>query len=351
MKKAIVFVCFFAGAACFISAGLYINKQNAGLGEYVEEPVTKVKSPELLSEINMTQYVSLPASFSDIDITEDLDNIEVTEDNVDDVMYDQLKSTASHLGALDADGESMICDYTITQDNTVQEVKTNYMMGYSSTSKIYDENVFDALTGAAIGVPVHIENVSFNGYDNATVDITISNIFKMPYPVTDDYVSQNTEYDSVFNMRQALMNDSSGKAKEMARTHTINSLIDTMMSQTTFIKLPESLIMKELETLQKDDPNTTYDEAKHSLYKIFFIASVIKNYDVATKTDIEKRYAKLDPSETEGLSEYEIERKKYLLFEEDVVTCIYKKVQISNEATAEEPANTQLEETDNTDSE
>ena len=61
--------------------------------------------------------------------------------------------------------------------------------------------------------------------------------------------------------------------KDMARTHTINSLIDTMMSQTTFIKLPESLIMKELETLQKNDPNITYDEAKHSLYKIFFIAS------------------------------------------------------------------------------
>lgn len=109
--------------------------------------------------------------------------------------------------------------------------------------------------------------------------------------------------------------------------------------------------MKELETLQKDDPNATYDEAKHSLYKIFFIASVIKNYDVATKTDMEKRYAKLDQSETEGLSEYEIERKKYLLFEEDVVTCIYKKVQINNEAATEEPAGTQLEGTGNTDSE
>ena len=57
MKKAIVFVCFFAGAACFISAGLYINKQDAGLGTYTEEAVTKVKSPELLSQINMTQYV------------------------------------------------------------------------------------------------------------------------------------------------------------------------------------------------------------------------------------------------------------------------------------------------------
>ena len=110
MKKAIVFICFFAGAACFISAGLYINKQDAGLGVYTEETVTKVKSPELLSQINMTQYVSLPASFSDIDIIEDIDNIDVTDSNVDDVMYDQLKKTATHLGAIDNDGETAIVD-------------------------------------------------------------------------------------------------------------------------------------------------------------------------------------------------------------------------------------------------
>ena len=70
----------------------------------------------------------------------------------------------------------------------------------------------------------------------------------------------------------------------------------------------------------------------HHPYKIFFIATVIKDYDVATLTDIEKRYAKLDDSEKEGLSDYEIERKKYLLFEDDVVTCIYKKVQVSSDA-------------------
>ena len=52
-----------------------------------QESVQKVKSPELLSDINMTQYVSLPASFSDIDIVEDLDNIEVTEYNVNDIIY------------------------------------------------------------------------------------------------------------------------------------------------------------------------------------------------------------------------------------------------------------------------
>ena len=74
MKKIIVFLCFLAGAICFISAGLYINKEKAGIEDYVEQPSTKNNNPELLSEINMTQYVSLPASFYDVDIVEDIDN-------------------------------------------------------------------------------------------------------------------------------------------------------------------------------------------------------------------------------------------------------------------------------------
>lgn len=331
MKKVIVFICFLAGATCFISAGLYINRQNAGLENYQEENVTKVKSPELLSEINMTQYVSLPASFSDFDITEDLDNIKVTENNVEDIMYEQLIKSAKQLTYISGDDETLIANYTVSQKDGKQEVKSNARFGYSKNSTEYDKTVYDALSNAEIGMPVHVENASFFGYENATVDITILKIYDMPYPVTDKYVKENTEYKDIYDIKAALMNDSSGEAKQIAREHTINTLIDTMMNQTTFIKLPDSLINKELEALQKDDPNATLEDAKHSLYKIFFIAAVIKDYDVATKTDIEKRYDKLDASEKADLTAYEVERKKYLLFEDDVVTCIYKKVQVTNQ--------------------
>lgn len=335
VKKIVVFLCFFAGATCFISAGLYINRQNAGLEpQKTEETVSKVKSPELLSEIDMTSYVSLPESFSDIDITEDLDNIEVTDDNVQDVMYEQLDKTADRLGSVQSasrDNITLIVDYTVTQKGKVKEVKSNFKMAYSDNSKIYSDDVYTALNNAKKGDTVRVTDTTFNGVEDASVDITISDILNMPYPVTDDYIQNNTEYDSVHDMCSALKNDASGEAKEIAREHTINSLIDTMMEQTTFIQLPESLIQRELEVLQKDDPNATYEQAKHSLYKIFFIASVIKNDGVATKTDLEKRYEKLDKSEKEGLSKYEIERKKYLLFEEDVVTSIYKKVQINSQ--------------------
>lgn len=350
VKKIVVFLCFFAGATCFISAGLYINRQNAGLEpQKTEETVSKVKSPELLSEIDMTSYVSLPESFSDIDITEDLDNIEVTDDNVQDVMYEQLDKTADRLGSVQSasrDNITLIVDYTVTQKGKVKEVKSNFKMAYSDNSKIYSDDVYTALNNAKKGDTVRVTDTNFNGVEDVSVDITISDILNMPYPVTDDYIQNNTEYDSVHDMCSALKNDASGEAKEIAREHTINSLIDTMMEQTTFIQLPESLIQRELEVLQKDDPNATYEQAKHSLYKIFFIASVIKNDGVATKTDLEKRYEKLDKSEKEGLSKYEIERKKYLLFEEDVVTSIYKKVQINSQESS--TSSSDAAETDNT---
>lgn len=350
VKKIVVFLCFFAGATCFISAGLYINRQNAGLEpQKTEETVSKVKSPELLSEIDMTSYVSLPESFSDIDITEDLDNIEVTDDNVQDVMYEQLDKTADRLGSVQSasrDNITLIVDYTVTQKGKVKEVKSNFKMAYSDNSKIYSDDVYTALNNAKKGDTVRVTDTNFNGVEDASVDITISDILNMPYPVTDDYIQNNTEYDSVHDMCSALKNDASGEAKEIAREHTINSLIDTMMEQTTFIQLPESLIQRELEVLQKDDPNATYEQAKHSLYKFFFIASVIKNDGVATKTDLEKRYEKLDKSEKEGLSKYEIERKKYLLFEEDVVTSIYKKVQINSQESS--TSSSDAAETDNT---
>lgn len=331
MKKLIVFISFFVGAACFISAGLYINKRQAGLtDEYVQETVTKVKSPELLSEINMTSYVSLPASFSDVDIVEDLDNIEVTEENVDTVMYDQLFSTARHLATVDGDDKLIVANYTITKDGQVKDVKNDAYIGYSQKSEMYDDTIKRALSGAVVGTPIHVEGAKFDGVEDAIVDITITDIYDMPYPVTNNYIKDNTGYENIYDMRAALMNDSSGEAKRIARDHTIKTLIDTMMNQTTFIKLPESLIMKELEVLQKEDPSATYDDAKYSLYKVFFIASVIENYDVATKTDMEKRFNSLDDTEKEDLSEYEAERLKFLLFEEDVVTCLYKKVDIKS---------------------
>ena len=160
MKKAIVFLCFFGGAACFISAGLYINKNNAGMINTTQESVQKVKSPELLSDINMTQYVSLPASFSDIDIVEDLDNIEVTEDNVNDIIYDKLLSTATHLSTASDDGILLMVDYTVTVSQTSS---ASGVVSYVTTTSSF--SVFCA-SFSPIQLPSSVSTVINEGIPN-----------------------------------------------------------------------------------------------------------------------------------------------------------------------------------------
>lgn len=328
MKKILMLLFFFAGAACFITAGLRFNRQQSGMLP-TEERRPNSRQPELLSDVNMSAYVSLPASFSNIDIVENLDDISVTEDNVEDIMYEKLLDTATHLAKIDRENVMLVANYTITKDNAVQDVQSGFRFGYKSKSLLYDETVFKALAGTNVGTPIHLEHVFFNGNTDCNLDITVTEIFNMPYPVTDKYVSSKTEYSSVTKMKSELLNDASGEAKAIARRQTISSLIDIMMGQTTFIRLPDSLLVKELEVLQKDNPVATYDEAKDSLRRIFFIAAVIKEYNIATNADMEKRYNNLPETERLDLDEYSAERKKYQLYEEDVVTCIYRKVNIS----------------------
>lgn len=334
MKKAMVLILFLAGGFCFISAGMYMNRQQWGM---TETEGGKSTSPELLSDIDMPSYVSLPASFANIDIVEDLDDISVTEDNVEDVMYEQLLSTAGNMATIEDDDLMLVVNYTVTQGNSVKEVESGYKMGFKQGSPLYDETVYDALNELSVGVPVHLDGVYFNGYSDVTLDLTVTEIYNMPYPVTDDYIEEKTEYNGVSDMKAELLNDASGEAKAIARQQTINGLIDTMVEQTTFIRIPDSLVVQELAVLQEDNPNATYDEAKHSLRRIFFIAAVIRNYDIATNADIDRRYDSLSDEQKSGLSDYEAERQKYLLYEEDVVTCIYRKVNISDQQ-AEEAA-------------
>lgn len=326
MKKMMVLLLFLAGAACFITAGAKLSGQNAG----AEEAPRKSGSPELLSDVNMPSYVSLPASFSNIDIVEDLDDIEVTEENADEVMYEQLISSAGKLSEVSED-TLLLVNYTVTKNNEVEAVESGLRLGYSERSVLYDRTVYDTLNGLTAGSPVRLEGVFFNGYSDCTLDITVTDIYDMPYPVTDEYIKEKTEYESVSAMRSHLINDAGGEAKEIARENTISKLIDIMMDQTTFIRMPDSLVARELQLVQKDNPGATYDDAKRSLQRIFFIAAVISNYDIAAQSDMDKRFDNLPEAEKEGLDEYEAERQKYLLYEEDVVMCIYRKVNISDQ--------------------
>ena len=104
-----------------------------------------------------------------------------------------------------------------------------------------------------------------------------------------------------------------------------------MIAKTTFITIPDSLCKEEYEVLQKEDPSSTYEDARESLKKIFFIATVVKEKGLATNEEIDKRAS--DIMSNEGLTQYEKERARYLLYEEDVTNYVYKNIKIEQKET------------------
>lgn len=330
-KRILMLGMFFVAAICLLDAGLYINRQQAGVNDTQTTQITQ-KQPELLSDINLSSYASLPAAFEAVTISEDTDNAKITQDNVEDVIYKQLFATASHPDVIE-DGCSLKVDFSITQNGQVSDRKTDYIIGYDQ--KNMSKNVYDALKEKSAGDTLRVEDAEFAGSGTGIVDISIRDIYGMPYPVTDKYIAQNTEYASLSDMKAKLVQNAESTVRVQTRQQTLSGLIDEMMKQSTFVTAPDSLVIKELEVLKKDNPDATYSDAQHSFYKLAFIAAMLKKYDIADTSEVERRYAALPEKKRNSFTQYEAEREKYLLFEDDVTNYIYRKVQISSDAETE----------------
>lgn len=321
MRRAVAFFLYLTAAVFFTAAAM---------PAHTEIRQTQSAAPEqaqtLLSQVPVKSYVSLPASFQAIRIQETVPTSDVTEDNVNDVMYDTLLDSAQSLDVVQ-DGCMVVMDFTITQGGTFMTRESDYRYGVSQ--KASGDTIFHALDGIPNGSTVRAENVDFDGYEDCTVDMTINHIYAMPYPVTDEYVRQNTQYGSIQEMRQALIANGKGQLKEQARQETLASLIDESMKQTTFVTPPKSLVMQELSVLQKTNPTATYTDAEQSTYRLLFIKAMIDKYSLATDDEMEARLeSEIDENTRNAMSDYEKEREKYLLFEDDVTNYIYKNVQI-----------------------
>lgn len=327
MKKILVLISFLIAAACLLTAALYINRKNAGMIEYVEEKSDTVRDPELLSEIKLGSYVSLPAAFETISIEEEIKETNISSDNVEEVMYDQLLSTAHHLEKA-KENTLLLVNFTITKEGNFVTRENDYWMSFRR-SKVSDDQVYKTISEMLMNEPVRMTDVNFEDYENVTVDIEITDIIDMPYPVTDQYVDKNTEYSSVADMQAKLLQQDNRSVKTEARENTLDSLVDVMIRQTTFVSAPESLIQEEFEVLKKENPDAIYSDAQKSIYRILFIAAMIEKYKIASVTDMQKRFEALPLEERSQMTDYEVERTKYLLFEEEVVMFIYKKVQIN----------------------
>ena len=319
MKKFVVFMCFTLGIGA-LAAAILMQKIEPTI---VDPEMTVSKQPKLLSEIDVTDYVSLPVLES-VSIHE---TYEIPEKDAEKAALDRLLVTAKKLNVIEGECTAFL-DMTISSKDEFINSEVNKPFYVSRNS---NKALTEALSGKATGDFVKVNDVEYQPYGTVDIQMTVRDIYAMPYPVTDDYVKKNTNYSSFDEMKNEMTASNTFTAISETRSETVDNLIDQMIAKTTFITIPDSLCKEEYEVLQKEDPSSTYEDARESLKKIFFIATVVKEKGLATNEEIDKRAS--DIMSNEGLTQYEKERARYLLYEEDVTNYVYKNIKIEQKET------------------
>lgn len=315
MKKKWVFVIFLMGIACLSVAVISAIPKNE---EFYQEQNVAV-SPLLLSDVRMPEYVSLPV-FEGMEIEEstNLEDDAVAQEEA----YQELLRNADVLSAPGEDC-TIICDVTISRD-------TEFLDKLSDHSLSSKDELGKAVVEYLEEHPGE-KNIRLDGMyhdSNATFDISIKQFYNIPYPVSDDYMKKNTQYNSFFDMVRSYSKRKLNESRSTLREETMSNLIDYSISKTTFMELPESLYDQEFEALKKEDAGVQFETAKTSLRKIFFIAAVLDRYSLADDVERERVVTKYLEDNSLTLEGYERERMSYLLFEEDVNNYLYKIVDI-----------------------
>lgn len=315
MKKKWVLVAFGVGVLSLSAAVISAVPKTE---EYYLEQNTAV-SPLLLSDIRMTDYVSLPI-FEGMEI-EETTNI---EDNAvaKKEAYQELLRMAEKLTA-PAANSTIICDVKISRDTAFIDKLEDYSV---STQTSLGKTITEYLSEHPGETNIRMDG-TYNG-SAATLDINIKGFYNIPYPVSNDYMKKHTQYNSFSEMVRHYIKSKFNESRFSLRTETMSNLIDYSISKTTFMELPESLYDQEFETLKKEDETVQYDTAKKSLKKIFFIATVLDRYSLADEQERERIVSKYEEENSVSLEGYERERMSYLLFEEDVSNYLYKIVDI-----------------------
>ena len=314
MKKIIIALCFLAALGVLVAAVLLQKIEST----MVDPELTVSKNPKLLSDIDIVSYVSLPV-FKTIKVNESYD---IDQDDADKAALDKLLVTAKKLESIEDDSTAFV-DITVSNLNEYVDSKTDVPF---YVTKSGNTEIYSALSGKQTGEFVKVDRVDFESYGIVDLQFVIGDIYAIPYPVTDSYMKANTNYSTFYEMKMDMVTSNAFSEISEKRAETLQNLIPSMIKKTTFMSFPDSLCKEEYAVLQSQDPDATYEDARESLKKIFFIATVVKEKDLASSKDMDERAAEIMSDDT--LSEYEKERGRILLYEEDVIDNIYKSISI-----------------------
>lgn len=312
-------ICFALGTASLALSAL------RPLLKDIDTNISIPKDIETMNEISYEEYVSLPVLDS-LEITENQKTAEqADESTVLGILLEDAKISDS------AEDEcTVMADITILKNENEIKKKEDVPIGLSNTENTgIPEELLSALSDCKKGDILTVGPLEeYEGAKYVDIKVNVKEIYQIPYPVTDEYMTEHTEYKSFQEMINRINTDRQSEVREKIRGKTLSKLLDEAISRTTFLDFPSSLCKKEYEILREEDSEATYSDAKESLKKIFFLASMIKKYDLATEEEINSKVSEYCKINNVNLSGYERERVSYMLFEDRVTNLLYKKAEI-----------------------
>lgn len=316
---------FFAGLFILLGVGcLGAAGFNAYQERVISPQVSNESSPTLFSQVgDMSDYVSLP-------VLEGMQVDEIVEEkNYDDTEKELIDSILKSAGELKKVTEecTVSLDFTISKKGKFVERQKNYLVGIGN--RTLNSDVEEKLIGMKKGESADLgKTEEFLKYKNKEVYVKINAIYNIEYPITDDYMQKNTEYNSLDDMVRNTINKDKQQNRTERREKTMSELLDSVLKKTTFVSIPESLVEEELKVLNRDGENHTFKEAEESLKKIFLIEAINDKYKLVSSAEMEKRADAEISSSEKKYSDYERQRLKYLECEDDVVNFLYKTIEI-----------------------
>lgn len=315
---------FFAGLFILLGVGcLGVAGFSAYQDRIVSPQVSNVSSPTLFSQVDVSSYVSLPV-LEGMQVEE-----EVEEKNYDDTEKEITDTILKNAGELKKVTEecTVSMDFTISQKGKYVDRKKEYLVGIGN--RTLPSDVEEKLIGMKKGDSTDLGKVEeFLTYSNKEVYVKINAIYNIEYPITDDYMTKNTEYSSLEDMVRSTINKDKQHNRTERREKTMSELLDNVLKKTTFVTIPDSLIDEELKVLNKDGEKHTFKEAETSLKKIFLIGAINEKYKLVSASEMQKRADAQISSSGQEYSDYEKQRLQYLECEEDVVNLLYKTIEI-----------------------
>lgn len=205
------------------------------------------------SDIDYNDYITLGEY---IGVEAEQTKIEITDDDIDSYFEEEATNYEEVDRAVES-GDYIVVDYTVYVEGEASEDLSDTGIGMEvGLYEIYDE-FDDAVIGAKAGDSVDV-NIDLSLYDESydellpcTIDIT--KVYEISIPeLTDDYVTENTDYTTVDEYRQALYDELYEQACEEAVDELKYSAWEVVMDNASLDNYTDEMYEEQYELYMAD---------------------------------------------------------------------------------------------------